>query len=67
MKKGKNRKPGRPETSGQVRIEPELNPTPDIRKLGRALLALALHLAKPDNVPAEKETVTSKEISHDGL
>jgi len=36
---------GRPGESNQVRIVPVPRPQPDVRKLGRAFLALALHQA----------------------
>lgn len=37
---------GRPRRSNQVRIVPVPRPQPDVRKLGRAFLALALHQAE---------------------
>lgn len=49
----KKRKRGRPIQSGNVRITPEFREKPDIEKLGRALIAIAINNAK-----ATKGTVT---------
>lgn len=41
-----NRTRGRPANSSAVRIVPVPHPVPDARRLGQALLALALHQAE---------------------
>lgn len=48
-----SRKRGRPKTSHDVRVIPEFREQPDIEKLARALLAVAMNQAK------EKEPVDS--------
>ena len=57
---GKNKRGrGRPRTSTQVRIVPVPHKQPDVRKLGRALLALALH-------QAELEAAAQRDTKRDG-
>lgn len=46
---------GRPTTSTNVRIVPIPHEQPDVRKLGRAFLALALHKANTDDASDEDE------------
>lgn len=40
------RKRGRPMTSRDVKITPEFRENPDIEKLGRALIAVAIRIAQ---------------------
>ena len=40
------RKRGRPATSRDVKVTPEYRKDPDIEKLGRALIAVAMNLAQ---------------------
>ncbi|WP_300569489.1 hypothetical protein [uncultured Acetatifactor sp.] len=40
------RKRGRPAASGHVNVTPEFRPEPDIEKLGRALIAIAVSIAE---------------------
>ena len=40
------KKRGRPMTSHDVRVTPEFRDNPDIEKLGRALIAAAIHIAE---------------------
>lgn len=54
---------GRPETANQLRIVPLPHANPDPQKLGRALLALALHQAAddaPEHV-SDVDTTSSEE------
>lgn len=55
----KKRKRGRPIQSGNVRITPEFREKPDIEKLGRALIAIAINNAK---AKVTKETVTPVQL-----
>ena len=58
----KNQSVGRPVTSCNVHIVPELNKSPDIEKLGRAFISVATKSAtKQKNVPSEKEELTTKQ------
>lgn len=43
------KKRGRPESSHNVRVTPEFRETPDIEKLGRALIAIAISNAEKNN------------------
>lgn len=59
------RKRGRPLQSGNVQITPEFREKPDIEKLGRALIAIAINNAKTKE---DKGVVTPVQslISTDG-
>lgn len=50
---------GRPGTAHQLRVVPVPHSNPDPRKLGRALLALALHRAEADTAEADGGYSTS--------
>lgn len=50
---------GRPTTAHQLRIVPVPHSNPDPRKLGRALLALALHQAQEDAAENDDHDGTS--------
>lgn len=41
-----NQKRGRPVTSNRVQVTPEFRSEPDIEKLGRALIAVAISMAE---------------------
>jgi hypothetical protein len=48
-------RPGRPDASRSVCVVPDYREKPDIEKLGRALISIALHLAEQKKA---KETAT---------
>lgn len=55
----KEKKRGRPMASRDVRVTPEFRDNPDIEKLGRALIAVALSIAqKKEAEEAEKTAQT---------
>lgn len=54
----KDRKRGRPVTSNLVRVTPEFRPEPDIEKLGRALIAVAISIAEKKKAESQGNTVT---------
>jgi len=45
----KNKQRGRPSESRNVRVVPEFREEPDIEKLGRALIAIAMRIAEMKN------------------
>lgn len=47
MPRDKKHRRGRPSSSTSFRIVPIPHAKPDVRKLGRAFLALAMHQAEP--------------------
>ena len=49
------RKRGRPATSGHVKVTPEFRPEPDIDKLGRALIAVAISIAEKEKAKGAGE------------
>jgi hypothetical protein len=54
----KRQKQGRPAGSRNVRVTPEFRKEPDIDKLGRALIAIASHIAEMKK--AEEQTLADK-------
>lgn len=55
------RKRGRPTTSGHVRVTPEFRREPDIEKLGRALIAIAVSMAEKKKAGSTGDTGTVSE------
>ncbi len=53
-----DRKRGRPTTSNHVHVTPEFRPEPDIEKLGRALIAVAISIAEKKKAENTGDTVS---------
>ncbi len=59
---------GRPMTSRNVRVTPEFRENPDIEKLGRALIAVALRIAEQKQAEEDaKKLTTVNEVEGDGM
>lgn len=62
------KKQGRPMASRDVRVTPEFREEPDIEKLGRALIAVAMHIAEQKQAEEDaKKQTTSNEEKGDGM
>ena len=57
------RKRGRPATSGHVRVTPEFRKEPDIEKLGRVLIAVAISIAEKNKAGKPEEAAVKPEDS----
>lgn len=59
---------GRPMASRNIRVTPEFRDEPDIEKLGRALIAVALKIAEQKQAEENtKKQATSTEGEGDGM
>ena len=62
------KKQGRPMASRDVRVTPEFREEPDIEKLGRALVAVAMRIAEQKQAEEDaKKQTTSNEEKGDGM
>ncbi len=59
------KKRGRPMASHYVNVTPEFRDNPDIEKMGRALIAVALQIAKQKQ--AEKDAKKLRQEDGDGM
>ena len=60
------KKRGRPAASSDVVVAPEFRDNPDIEKLGRALIAVAMHIAEQKQAE-EKAQKTRQENNGDNM
>lgn len=62
------KKQGRPMASRDVRVTPEFRKEPDIEKLGRALIAVAMRIAEQKQAEEDaKKQTTFNEKKGDGM
>lgn len=54
-----NRKRGRPTLSNHVRVTPEFRKEPDIEKLGRVLISVAISIAEKNKIGKLEEAAES--------
>lgn len=62
-----DKKRGRPMASHDVRVTPEFRDNPDIEKLGRALIAVAISIAQQKEAEEKASMMDSSDSEGDGV
>lgn len=62
-----DKKRGRPMASHDVRVTPEFRDNPDIEKLGRALIAVAISIAQQKEAEEKASIMDSSDSEGDGV
>lgn len=62
-----DKKRGRPMASHDVRVTPEFRDNPDIEKLGRALIAVAISIAQQREAEEKASMMDSSDSEGDGV